>query len=32
MAGEALPPSKFLTGPAPIRRLVCAPGAMVFLL
>src|SRR5207244_4766891 len=25
-AGEALPPSKPLTGPAPPRRSVCAPG------
>src|SRR5687768_3342456 len=27
-AGEALPPSKPLTGPAPPRRSVCAPGTM----
>src|SRR6266478_9418839 len=27
-AGEALPPSKPLTGPAPPRRSVCAPGAI----
>src|SRR3954452_1349684 len=27
-AGEALPPSKPLTGPAPPRRSVCAPGMM----
>jgi hypothetical protein len=25
-AGEALPPSKLLTGPAPPRRSVCAPA------
>jgi hypothetical protein len=27
-AGEAMPPSNFLTGPASSGRLVCAPGAM----
>jgi len=26
VAGEATPPSYALTGPAPPRRLVCAPG------
>src|SRR5438552_18075791 len=30
-AGEVLPPSNILTGPAP-RRSVCAPGAMLFCL
>src|SRR6266498_1328108 len=28
VAGEVLPPSKPLTGPAPPRRSVCAPGTM----
>jgi hypothetical protein len=27
-AGETMPPSTFLTGPAPPERLVCAPGPM----
>src|SRR5262245_32998287 len=29
-AGEAMPPSNFLTGPASSGRLVCAPGPMAF--
>ena len=29
-AGEALPPSKLLTGPASLRRSVCAPRMMRF--
>lgn len=28
--GEVKPPNKSLTGPAPLRHLVCAPGAMTF--